>query len=232
MIDWAALHRAVSATHRADGFVFEPLAASEIETVVAGVRTWYPDIGVGTASGFVRAAFYRKQVAFATRSTGRVIVITIKYRGKIVGVAACEPDFCARVMYGRIVIVAPEFRGEGLGQRGIALIEAIARESGMGLVYGLATLKIPHVQRAFEQLDWRLIGIAPGYDREMIGGSGVKRVYEAVYAKVLAPSHEFEQPRPDNMTSGTRQLFVQLFSDELSDVPVRRQADAGFALAP
>ena len=230
MIDWQALQRAVDAAHRADGFVFEPLAASEVETVIAGVLAWYPDIGVGTASGFVRAPFYRKQVAYAARGTGRVIVITIKHRGKIVGMLACEPDYAARVMYGRIVIVAPAFRGEGLGQRGIALIEAIAREFAMGLVYGLATLKIPHVQRAFEQLDWRLIGIAPGYDLERVG-SGVKRVYEAVYAKVLAPKDEIERPLLDNMTSGTRHLFTQLFADELCVVPSRGRAEAAFALA-
>ena len=231
MIDWEALHRAVRAAEHAGGFVFEPLAESEIGSVAASVRAWYPDIGVGTASGFVREAFYRTRAAFAARGTGRIIVITIKHRGKIVGMVACEPDFAARVMYGRIVIVAPAFRGEGLGQRGIALIEAIAREFAMGLVYGLATMKIPHVQRAFEQLGWRLIGIAPGYDLEMVG-SGVKRVYEAVYAKVLATKDEIERPLLDNMTSGTRQLFTQLFADELHAVPSRGRSDAAFTVCP
>ena len=55
----------------------------------------------------------------------------------------------------------------------------------MGLVYGMATLKAPHAQRAFERAGWQLIGITPGYDREMVAPGVVKRVYEAVYAKVL-----------------------------------------------
>jgi hypothetical protein len=55
----------------------------------------------------------------------------------------------------------------------------------MGMIYAMATLKIPHVQRAFEALQWQLIGITPGYDREMVAPGVVKRVYEAVYAGIL-----------------------------------------------
>ena len=85
----------------------------------------------------------------------------------------------------------------------------------MGMIYGMATLKIPHVQPAFEALEWRLIGIAPGYDREMIAPGVVKRVYEAVYAKVLVAEGELLSPQTRNLTRGTRSIFHQLFPEQM-----------------
>lgn len=57
---------------------------------------------------------------------------------------------------------------------------------GMGMVYSLATLKAPYMAEKFERLGWRLIGIIPGFDREMVRPGVVKRVYEAIYTKVLS----------------------------------------------
>jgi len=91
------------------------------------------------------------------------------------------------------------------------LAEAIGRAIGMGMVYGMATLKVPHVQHAFETLGWQLIGIAPGYDREMIAPGLVKRVYEAVYAKVLVAETNLLRPRAGNLTERTRAFFQLLF---------------------
>jgi hypothetical protein len=39
---------------------------------------------------------------------------------------------------------------------------------GMGMVYALATLKVPFMAEKFERLGWQLIGIIPGFDREMV----------------------------------------------------------------
>jgi hypothetical protein len=58
----------------------------------------------------------------------------------------------------------------------------------MGMVYGLATLKHPYFQQTFERMGWQLIGIMPGFDQELVTPGEVRRVYEAVYVKVLEPS--------------------------------------------
>ena len=88
---------------------------------------------------------------------------------------------------------------------------------GMGIAYGMATLKVPHVQRAMEELGFRLIGITPGYDREMVAPGVVKRVYEAVYAKVLVADEELHLPQPQNLTPNTKALFDSLFPGRLAD---------------
>jgi hypothetical protein len=79
------------------------------------------------------------------------------------------------------------------------------------MVYGMATLKIPYIQMAFERLGWLLIGITPGYDREMVAPGVVKRVYEAVYAKVLVADNGLLHPDSRNMTDRTKAFFRLLF---------------------
>jgi hypothetical protein len=92
----------------------------------------------------------------------------------------------------------------------LGLAEAAGRAMGVGLIYGMATLKIPYMQQALERMGWKLIGITP-YDREMVAPGVVKRVFEAVYAKVLDRDEDLLRPDPQNLTPATRALFDALF---------------------
>ena len=80
------------------------------------------------------------------------------------------------------------------------------------MVYGLATLKVPTMQVSFEKAGWQLIGIIPGFDRELIGPGQVKRVFEAIYVKVLVTEDEFLRPSAAGMTTMTNALFNFLYS--------------------
>ena len=82
----------------------------------------------------------------------------------------------------------------------------------MGLAYGMATMKAPYAQRAFERAGWQLIGITPGYDREMVAPGLVKRVYEALYAKVLVADVGLLRPQRQNLTPRTQALFDWVFA--------------------
>jgi hypothetical protein len=82
---------------------------------------------------------------------------------------------------------------------------------GMGMVYGLATLKVPNMQVGFEKAGWQLIGIIPGFDKELVGPGEVKRVFEAIYVKVLVAESEFLHPSAAGMTPGTNALFNRLY---------------------
>ena len=59
----------------------------------------------------------------------------------------------------------------------------------------------------------RLLGFFPGYDRELVAPGVVKRVYQAVYAKLLAPEDKVLRPDPKNMTPRTKRLYELLFPD-------------------
>jgi hypothetical protein len=98
-----------------------------------------------------------------------------------------------------------------LGERFPALIEMMGDAMGMGMVYGLATLQVPYMQAKFERLGWQLIGIIPGFDNEMVGPGVVKRVYEAIYTKVLVDEEDFVRPRYADMTPKTTEFFELLY---------------------
>lgn len=51
----------------------------------------------------------------------------------------------------------------------------------------------------------------PGFDREVVAPGVVRRVFEAIYVKVLAPDGELLNPPADGMTPATRALFDTLF---------------------
>ena len=96
-------------------------------------------------------------------------------------------------------------------------METMGKVMGMGMVYSLATLKVPHMQVGFEKAGWQLIGVIPGFDRELVGPGQVKRVFEAIYVKVLATESDFLRPDVQGMTPATRALFGHLFPNQLKE---------------
>ena len=90
-----------------------------------------------------------------------VIVHLLKQGDELAGVHTCEFDRDSLSVYAGIAVATPRHRGANLAQAGIWFSETIGRRLGMGLAYGMATLKAPHAQRAFERAGWRLVGMAP-----------------------------------------------------------------------
>ena len=102
----------------------------------------------------------------------------------------------------------------GLGRvRMVPVGELAGRAMGAEFFFGLATLKIPHMQHALETAGWQLIGFTSGYDREQVAPGVVKRVFEGVYTKVLVPEDEVMRPDPRNLTPKARALFDVLFPE-------------------
>jgi hypothetical protein len=196
------------------GYRFDLLRRSDIAEVVAFITLWFPGITVGSASGYTRAEFFEDQVSLAGEPDKDVCVVLLKRNLKLAGLVCCERDREALTLYGSLIVIAPAHRGAQLGCTGVVLMEALARNMGFGLIYGMATLKYPHMQRALEVAGWQLIGITPGYDREMIAPGVVKRVYEAMYAKVLVPDASLVRPEPQNLTARTRAFFDFVFQGE------------------
>ena len=194
-----------------EGYRFELLARPGIPALVRFIEKWFPDISVGVASRYVRHDFYADNVTLEGEAQKDILVVLIKRGKDLAGLFSCERDRDALALYAGLAVIAPAHRGAHLSRTCIKLVEAIGRRMGMGLVYGMATLKIPQIQEAFERLDWQLIGITPGYDRELVAPGVVKRVYEAVYAKVLVRNGGLLHPEFRNMTERTKRFFRMLF---------------------
>ena len=199
------------------GYRLELLERRDIPQVIAFVKTWFPGITVGSASGYTRPDFYETQVSLVEELEQDVLVVLIKQGDELAAVICGERNQDALTLYASLAVVAGHHRGAQLGTSGIVLLEALARHMGCGLIYGLATLKAPYMQSALEAAGWQLIGITPGYDRELVAPGIVKRVFEAVYAKVLAAEGTLLLPERRNLTEKTRSFFDFVFANGMLD---------------
>ena len=194
-------------------YFFERLERAHIAPLIAAIKVWHPDISVGANSGYLREDYYLKRVFFEGESDRDIMVVPIMFKGELVGVWSFEREMDSLAIYGRTIIVAPAHRGANLALFILKGTENIGRAMGAAFMYAMATLKIPHAQRALENAGYRLLGFFPGYDREEVAPGVVKRVYQAVYAKLLVPAEEVLRPDPKNLTPRARALFDLLFSD-------------------
>ena len=167
-IAWTDLDRTMASVPRTRGYRFALLERSEVAALTDSLGAWFPEISVGTASCFLREEFLHNAVHFRDGPERDLLVVLAKTGREIAGMFSCERDRSALSLYARLGVVAPAHRGRGLIHSFVWLAEAIGRAAGIEMIYGMATLKIPHVQRTFEKRRWRLIGITPGYDREMV----------------------------------------------------------------
>jgi len=208
---WPAIDK-ISAMHRLPvGYRYEQLGRSEIPDLIRAIQTWHPDISVGIGSCYVRENFYHDKVFLRGEKENDFYVVLIKYHDELAGMGSWEWEPDALTLYTRLGIVAPAHRGTGVAGRAVEFTTNLARAMGAGFVYGLATLKMPQAQLALERAGYQLLGFVPGYDRELVAPGVVKRVYEAVYAKVLVSEDELLRPDPNNLSPKARALWDLLF---------------------
>ena len=198
------------------GYRYELLSRADIPETVKAFAAWYPGIAVGNASCHLREAFYEERVVLDGNPERDFFVILIKKDRDLVGLFSVERDRDSAVLYARVGAVSPQHRGLRISERFPSLIETLGSAMGMGMVYSLATLKHPYMAEKFERLGWKLIGIIPGFDIEMVEPGAVKRVYEAIYTKVLANEEDFVRPRHSDMTPKIVALFELLFPGRAS----------------
>jgi hypothetical protein len=214
----AELAPLVAAAPLTAGYRFELLERRDVPALIGALWGWYRDISIGAASCYFAADYYLRKVWFADADERDCIVLGLKRGTDIVGMFSCRLERAARSIYASVGVAASEHRGANVAHAGIVFVEALGHHLGMGFVHGMATLKHPYAQRAFERAGWQLIGITPGYDRELVAPGVVKRVYEAVYGKTLQSDCLLE-PHPNNLTPRTQRLFSSLFSnhDQMAD---------------
>jgi hypothetical protein len=195
------------------GYQFAALDRAMMPALIAAIRVWHPAISVGVASCYLREDFYSNRVVLDGKVDSDVLVVPIIFNGELAGVWSFEREIDSLAIYGRLIIIAPEHRGAKLATLAMQGTENLGRAMGAAFLYALATLKIPHAQRALEGAGYRLLGFFPGYDREEVAPGVVKRVYQAVYAKLLVPEDEVLRPDARNLTPRARALYGLLFSD-------------------
>ena len=210
---WRSIDEISTMAPLPEGYGYAMLARAEIPALIRGIRRWHPDIAVGGGSCYLRDDFYTSNVFLDGEAPKDIFVGLFKRGDDLVGMFSWEqiPDTLS--LYGRLIVIDPEHRGAKLASAVMPLAELVGRAMGAEFLFGLATLKIPHMQRALEATGWQLIGFTSGYDREEVAPGVVKRVFEGVYCKVLVPEEELLRPDPKNLTPKARALFEALFPE-------------------
>lgn len=221
---WPAIDQLSAMAPLPDGYRYDWLKRSEIPALIACIQRWHPDIAVGGGSCYLREDFYNEHVFLEGEAEKYIIVGLFKHLDGLAGMWSLEQEPDALSLYSRLIILAPEHRSAKLASKAVPLVELVGRAMGAEFLFGAATLKIPHMQRALETGGWQLIGFTSGYDREQVAPGVVKRVFEGVFTKVLVPDEELVRPDPVNLTPRARALFDVLFPNPQV---VAAQSDAG-----
>ena len=208
---WPGIETIARLTPLPEGYRFEQLKRSDIPALIEGIQIWHPDIAVGVGSCYLREDFYTEKVFLRDEAEKEMYVVLIMHGDEIAGMGSWEREPDALTLYAKLGIIAPAHRGAKIAVRAVEFTENLGRAMGAGFVYGLATLKVPHMQLALERAGYQLLGFAPGYDRELVSPGVVKRVYEAFYAKVLVPDEDLLRPDPKNLSPKAKALFEVLF---------------------
>jgi hypothetical protein len=212
-VNWLPWNESLRLIELPPGYAVHTMRSEHIAAVTAALLHWYPDITFGANSGFLREHFFRDRVCLDGALDKDVIVLSVWHQDELVGVWASEREVDSLALWGRLVAVSPQHAGKGL-TRGINEgMEEVGRRMGAAFIYAMVTLKHRYMQQALESGGYRLLGFLPGYDRELVAPGVVKRVYQAVYAKLLAPENKVLRPSPTNMTPTARGLYELLFSD-------------------
>ncbi|GEN07545.1 hypothetical protein SAMN05443572_101440 [Myxococcus fulvus] len=211
---WLGLEEMLSGLDTPVGCTAEQLSRDDIPRLTALLSTWYPDIRVGTESRHLDPSFYEREVYLRGESPERplyAIVCREQKSGDLIGLLTLERNVRGLQLSAALGVVEPSRRGVGIGSLGTSALEVVGRNIGAEVVLYYSTLKTPLGQRNAEDRGYTLVGLVPAFDVDAIAPGTVKRVYEALYAKVLVAQERVHVPAWEMLTPPTRALFTHLF---------------------
>lgn len=212
-MNWPTIDEMVKLVPLPNGYRFAQLDRANIAPMIAAVNAWHPNIEVGIASCYLREDFYHSRVCIEGEDEKDIYVYSIWFNNELVGMWSVEREVEALAIYARLIVVAPVHRGAKVSGMLTVAYENVGRAMGAEFLYALVTLNIVQQQRALESAGFRLLGFLPGYDRQLVAPGVVKRIYLAVYAKLLVPEDKVQRPDPKNLTPRARRVFELLFSN-------------------
>lgn len=194
------------------GYTLEQMTREDIEPLTALLPAWYPAIAVGAESIHLEPAFYERQFFLRGGSNDRpLFCFVFKHEETIVAMATIEKNDRKLSVVSRMGAASPEHRGHGLAHTAPVIIELLARAMGAELLEHIVTLESAHQQRVAEKHGYVLAGIIPAHDRDLVAADTVRRVFEALYVKVLVPADAIRLPPAGALTERTRAVWAALF---------------------
>ncbi len=178
---------------------------------VIALASAYPDITVGMESCHLAPEFYDREVFLRDEPSNKPVFVAALERGdQLVAFASVEYTSRQRLLSGRLAVVAPSERHSGLGRLLSGQIpERIGRAIGAEILLSYVTLSHSISQHLLTEAGYTLVGVVPGYDRDLVDGE-VVRVWEACYSKLLIAEDQVRRPDPAHLLPGTARLVQAL----------------------
>ena len=217
-MEWPTLRELPVWAPMPDGYQYKIPSREDVPQLIGAIERWYPAISVGAASCYTRPHFYHEKVALeGAEGPKDILVLMYMHDKRLVGVASMEREPDALSVYGRLAVIDPRSSGykDCIGRNGRHGWDGHA--PWRRILYVLATMKHPYAQMLLERRGYRLLGLIPGYDREVGSDGRVFRIFEALYAKVLISDDRLLRPDPSDQTQGTRALFELLFPSKVGN---------------
>lgn len=190
------------------------VTTNQIPELISNLKDWYPAIQVGMESRHLSLNYYNDNCVLTDKGIGRTnLPLLVQSKdGLTIGFISFQADPAARNLTSPLGIVNPNYRGKGIAYFGPNLLEAVGKKLQYSLVYYFVTLETIAQQKVAEALGFKIVGIFPSWDRDLIDGQP-QRVSEAAYAKSLNGSEATRLPIPTNLTEKTKKLWDFLFGD-------------------
>jgi len=209
---WVRIEKLVSEMKVPQAYSLRSLRRSEISSVIKRFLEWYPGVRLGSESRFVKKKYYTDHSFMVRGQEDRKyypIVFTQKKDDGVIGLVVVKKDSYTRTVMGFTGALDPEHRGLGIAHGGPMVVEALGRKMGAEFAYFYASLQIPHTQRAAEKMGFSIAGILP-HDLDVDRSGKIKRVYEALYAKLLVSKSSLIEPNESAMTERTKLIWSAL----------------------
>lgn len=225
-MDWPSVEDIESTVRIPQGYHLDLLNLDDLNLFIGALEVWYPDIHVGSESRFLNSEFYKKCVFLRDTPPCKryYLPIIFKHRrsGDLAGCVFLEKNDSSLTITSPMGAIALNHRhtGTGLSFLPSTLIAEVGLMLGLELAYYISTLRSRANQIIAEKTGYKLVGIIPGNDRDMVCPGISKRVFEAFYAKLLSTSRDLHIPTEETLTENTRQLWSVLFPN----IPLRGKA--------
>ena len=193
-------------------YSYEQLKRSDIELLCELIKSWYPDISVGSGKKYIDPRFYGTKVYFPGEETKDVIVYIGRHGEEIVCALCLEVDRDALTLHSRYGVCAPQHRGTGATLFAAYIVDALAQPMGIAMAYSYVTMKSKAMQQFTERAGFEPVGILRFSDVELDEHGEIQHVTEAVYAKYFKEIETLQSVSEANMTPKLKRLWDVLYA--------------------
>ncbi len=198
---WPAVADLAAALPLPAGVTLRWWREDELDALPARLLAWYPAVAVGSESIFLEPRYLERNVTREGHEDRDLYAFCIEKDGVPAGFMSFERQPRASTLHARLGCLAPEARTGFLGMIGFLLFEKLGELTDAELLLSWVTLASLHQQRFAERRGFRVVGLAPGFDRDAQPGGGSLRVAEALYAKHRTGPAEQLEPAEETMTA-------------------------------